>query len=69
VTISRRSGQHVRTLAAVSDLGAGGYAVIWNGRNASGRVVRSGRFVATVQAKNVLGRVTQAKGFAVRRVR
>ena len=69
VTISRRSGQLVRTLAAISDLGAGGYAVIWNGRNASGRVVRSGRFVATVQAKNVLGRVTQAKGFAVRRVR
>jgi hypothetical protein len=69
VTISRRSGQLVRTLAAISDLGAGGYAVIWNGRNARGRVVRSGRFVATVQAKNVLGRVTQAKGFAVRRVR
>jgi hypothetical protein len=69
VTISRRSGQLVRTLATQSDLRPGGYAVIWNGRNASGRVVRSGRFVATVQAKNVLGRVAQAQGFAVRRVR
>jgi hypothetical protein len=68
VTISRR-GHLVRTLAAHSDLRPGGYAVIWNGRTASGRVVRSGRFVATVRAKNVLGRVAQAKRFAVRRVR
>jgi hypothetical protein len=69
VTISRRSGRLVRTLVARSDLRPGGYAVIWNGRTGSGRVVRSGRFVATVQAKNVLGRVVQAKAFAVRRVR
>jgi Phosphodiester glycosidase/FlgD Ig-like domain len=69
VTISRRGGSLVRTIAAQADLRPGGYAAIWNGRDASGRVVRSGRFVVTVQAKNVLGRVAQAKGFVVRRVR
>jgi Phosphodiester glycosidase/FlgD Ig-like domain len=68
VTISRRDGRLVRTIAARTDLPPGGYAAIWNGRNASGRVVRSGSFVATVQAKNVLGRVAQAKSFVVRRV-
>jgi hypothetical protein len=69
VTISRRGGRLVRTLAARADLRPGGYAVIWNGRNASGRVVRSGNFVASVQARNVLGRVVQSKSFVVRRVR
>jgi hypothetical protein len=59
----------VRTLVVRSGLPPGGYAVIWNGRNDSGRVVDSGRFVATVQARNVLGRVVQTKGFVVRRVR
>ena len=68
VTISRRGGRLVRTLVTRSGLQPGGYAVIWNGRNASGRVVSSGRFVATVRARNVLGPVVQAKGFAVRRV-
>jgi hypothetical protein len=58
----------VRTIAASADLQPGGYAAIWNGRNASGRVVRSGTYVATVQAKNVLGLVVQSKGFVVRRV-
>jgi hypothetical protein len=69
VTISRRGGRLVRTIAARADLRPGGYAVIWNGRNASGRVVRSGNFVASVQARNVLGRVVQSKSFVVRRVR
>ena len=68
VTIYRRSGQLVRTIAASTDLRPGGYAAIWNGRNARGRVVRSGTFVAAVQAKNALGRVVQSKGFVVRRV-
>jgi hypothetical protein len=68
VTISRRGGGLVRTIAASADLQPGGYAAIWNGRNASGRVVRSGTYVATVQAKNVLGLVVQSKGFVVRRV-
>jgi Phosphodiester glycosidase len=68
VTISRRDGGLVRTLVVRSGIPPGGYAVIWNGRNDSGRVVDSGRFVATVQARNVLGRVVQTKGFVVRRV-
>jgi hypothetical protein len=68
VTISRRGGSLVRTIAARADLRPGGYAATWNGRDASGRVVRSGRFVVTVQVKNVQGRVVQGKGFVVRRV-
>ena len=68
VTISRRGGSLVRTIAARADLRPGGYAATWNGRDASGRVVRSGRFMVAVQAKNVQGRVVQGKGFVVRRV-
>ena len=68
VTISKPSGRLVRTLTSMTGLGPGGYAVIWNGRNGAGTVVRSGTFVATVRAINSLGRVALAKRFAVRRV-
>jgi hypothetical protein len=68
VFISKPSGRLVRTLASQAGLQPGGYAVIWNGRNGSGRVVRSGTFVATVRATNSLGRVALAKRFLVRRV-
>jgi hypothetical protein len=68
VFISKPSGRLVRTLTSQTGLRPGGYAVIWNGRNGSGRVVRSGTFVATVRATNGLGRVALAKRFLVRRV-
>jgi hypothetical protein len=68
VTISRASGRLVRTLTSQTGLRPGGYAVIWNGRNRDGYVVRSGTFVATVRATNSLGRVELAKRFLVRRV-
>jgi hypothetical protein len=68
VFISKPSGRLVRTLTSQAGLRPGGYAVIWNGRNGSGRVVRSGTFVATVRATNSLGRVEVAKRFLVRRV-
>jgi hypothetical protein len=68
VRITRRDGRLIRTLVSQSDLGRGGYAVIWNGRNNAGRVVRSGTFVADVEATNSLGRISLQKTFVVRRV-
>jgi hypothetical protein len=68
VFISKPSGRLVRTLTSQTALRAGGYAVIWNGRNRNGYVVGSGTFVATVRATNSLGRVELAKRFLVRRV-
>jgi phosphodiester glycosidase len=68
VFISKPSGRVVRTLISQTGVGPGGYAVIWNGRNRDGYVVRSGTFVATVRATNSLGRVEVAKRFLVRRV-
>jgi hypothetical protein len=68
VTIRRRNGRRVRLLARQSDLSPGGYAVIWNGRNDGGRVVRSGTFVVHVQGTNRLGTATLRKKVVVRRV-
>lgn len=68
VRIRKPSGRIVRHLVAQNGLGAGGYAVIWNGKNDAGRVVRSGRFVAGVRAENSLGTIGIAKRFVVRRV-
>ena len=68
VRIRKPGGTIVRHLVAQSGLGAGGYAVIWNGKNDAERVVRSGRFVARVQAENSLGAIAIAKRFVVRRV-
>jgi hypothetical protein len=68
VFISKRRGRLVRTLTSQTALRPGGYAVIWNGRNRDGYVVRSGTFVATVRTTNSLGRVELGKRFLVRRV-
>ena len=68
VRIRKPGGRIVRHLVARSGLGPGGYAVIWNGKNDAGRVVRSGRFVAAVRAKNNLGAIVITKRFVVRRV-
>jgi Phosphodiester glycosidase len=67
VTIER-GGRVVRHLVSRDGLGAGAYAVIWNGRNDGEKVVRSGRFTAVVRAENSLGSVDLRKGFTVERV-
>ena len=67
VTIER-DGRVVRHLVSRDGLGAGAYAVIWNGRNDAGRVVGSGRFNAVVRAQNGLGSIDLRKGFTVERV-
>jgi hypothetical protein len=63
-----REGKVIRHLVFREGLGAGAYAVIWNGRNDGHSVVRSGRFTAVVRAQNSLGSVDIRKGFAVERV-
>jgi hypothetical protein len=68
VRIRNSRGRIVRHLVAQSGLGPGGYAVIWNGKNDAGRVVRSGRFAAGVRADNSLGAIAITKRFRVRRV-
>jgi len=67
VRIRKPDGRIVRRLVARSGLEPGAYAVIWNGKNDARRVVRSGRFVATVRARNDLGAIAIAKRFVVRR--
>jgi hypothetical protein len=68
VTIRRRDGRLVRRLARQNDLAPGAYAVIWNGRNDAGRVVRSGTFVVLARGKNGLGTATLRRKVVVRRV-
>lgn len=68
VRVRRPGGRIVRHLVAQNGLGSGGYAVIWNGKNDAGRVVRRGRFVAGVRAENSLGAIAITKRFVVRRV-
>jgi hypothetical protein len=68
VTIRRTNGRIVRHLASVNDHQPGSIAVLWNGRNDAGRVVRSGTFVAFVRALNGLGSTELQKRFIVQRV-
>ena len=63
-----RDGRIVRHLVSRDGLTPGAYAVIWNGRNDAGKVVSSGRLVASVRAGNNLGPVDLRKGFRVERV-
>lgn len=68
VKIERPSGRVVRRLVSQDGLSAGAYAVIWNGKNGAGKVVRSGTFVVEVHASNSLGGVELRKKFLVTRV-
>lgn len=68
VTVRRPSGRLVRRLVSQSGLAPGGYAVIWDGRNKGGKVVRSGTFVVVVHATNGLGAVDLRKSVLVTRV-
>jgi len=60
------NGAVVRTLPARS-LAAGTHAVTWNGRNAYGSLVHTGRYQARVTAQNEVGSVSQTAAFGFRR--
>jgi hypothetical protein len=66
--VIRRRGQTIRRLVSAQELGSGNYAVVWNGRTASGKVVSSGRFVARVRANNALGPTALERRFRVIRI-
>jgi hypothetical protein len=68
VTVRSRADTVVRTLVSRDGLARGAYAVIWNGKRDSGRVVRSGTFFVVVRANNGLGPVAIRKKIVVRRV-
>jgi hypothetical protein len=67
-TVTTASGAFVRSLPARS-LAAGGRSLTWNGRDARGSLVRTGRYAIRVAARNELGTATLTAGFGVRRVR
>jgi hypothetical protein len=64
-----RAGKVARHLVSRDGLGPNAYAVIWNGRNDAGNVVRGGSFAVVVRAENGLGSVALRKAFTVKRVR
>ena len=68
VTIRRPGGRIVRHLSSANDRQPGSIAVIWNGRNDAGGVVRGGTYVAFVRAVNGIGTTELHKAFVVRRV-
>ena len=67
VATVRRGGRVVRTLAR-GEAAPGAKRWVWNGRNAAGRVVRSGRYLVHVRASNGLGTVSLQDGVRVVRV-
>ena len=67
VATVRRGGRVVRTLAR-GEAAPGAKRWVWNGRNAAGRVVRSGRYLVHVRASNGLGAVSLQDGVRVVRV-
>jgi hypothetical protein len=60
------TGAVVRALAP-RNLTAGGQRVTWNGRNAYGSLVHTGRYQVRVTAQNEVGSVSQTAPFAFRR--
>jgi hypothetical protein len=68
VTIRRPSGRIVRHLKSLDDQQPGSIALIWNGRNDAGGVVRGGTYVAYVRAINGIGTTELQKAFVVRRI-
>jgi Phosphodiester glycosidase len=67
VTVRRR-GRIVRTLYFNPQLRPGAYAVVWNGKNAANRIVRSGIYTVRVRAHNALGTTMLERTVRVRRV-
>ncbi len=68
VATVRRSGRVVRTLHR-GQATPGTKRWVWNGRNAAGRVVQSGRYLVHVRASNGLGTVSLQDRVRVVRVR
>jgi exopolysaccharide biosynthesis protein/surface antigen len=66
VTVETIDGVLIR-VPATRRLDAGEQAVVWNGRQASGKLAAGGRYVVTVEATNELGTVTLAQELRVRR--
>jgi exopolysaccharide biosynthesis protein len=66
VTVETIDGVLIR-VPATKRLEAGEQAVVWNGRQASGKLAAGGRYVVTVGATNELGTVTLEQELRVRR--
>ena len=66
VSVYTADGVLVR-VPATRRLEAGEQSVVWNGRQASGKLVAGGRFVVRVEATNELGTVTLERDLTVRR--
>jgi hypothetical protein len=67
-TVATASGAFVRSLRSRS-LPAGRRSLTWNGRDARGLLVHTGRYVMRMAAQNELGTATLTASFGVRRVR
>jgi flagellar hook assembly protein FlgD len=65
VTIER-SGIVIRTLVA-KQLAAGPQQIVWDGRNAAGRVAIGGPYAVRIRASNSIGRVELVQPFTARR--
>jgi exopolysaccharide biosynthesis protein len=66
VTVETPSGGLVRRLMRRA-VEPGAQTIVWNGRNANGRLVPSGRYIVRVAASNELGRVELTGSLRVRR--
>jgi exopolysaccharide biosynthesis protein len=66
VTVETVDGVLIRVPAS-RRIEPGEQAVVWNGRQASGKLAAGGRYVVTVEASNELGTVTLAQELTVRR--
>jgi len=68
VTVETIDGVLIR-VAALRRFEPGSQAVVWNGRQANGRLAAGGRHIVRVTAENELGSVTLEQPLTVRRVR
>jgi Phosphodiester glycosidase/FlgD Ig-like domain len=66
VTVTTAEGVLIRVPAS-RRFEAGQQTVVWNGRQASGKLAAGGRYVVRVDATNDLGTVTLEQGLTVRR--
>jgi len=64
LTVRTRGGTVVRHLVS-THLGAGRYAIRWNGKNDRGRVVQTRHYVVRARASNAVGVVALSKGVRV----
>ena len=67
VTVERPSGAVVRTVLN-RNVGEGTWSAGWNGRDNSGFIAQSGRYVIRVRATNTFGSVDLTRPFALRRL-